>query len=323
MSGVAVRAGSAGGAAVVAAAAARCHRDGGESDRCDQCSKSESHVVSSPWGLGRLRTISERRSSRNIARASASLLHFLKYAVLEMSTEPLLNRPCGGHFENILEAIGNTPLVELPPPDAEARGPPLGQARGPQPDRLRQGPRRQVHDRRRRGARRDRAGPHAPRADLGQHRHLAGDDLPAQGLSAEGGDARQRDRGADPAAADVRRRDRLLGGRQGLERRGGARAGDGRGRRLVLHALPVRERGQPARPLRGHRAGDPRRARRGDRLRRRPRHRRDADGQRATVQGARPRDEDRRRRADAGRAGPGAALARGRLHPADHRPQPA
>ncbi len=28
--------------------------------------------------------------------------------------EPLLNRPCGGHFENILEAIGNTPLVELP-----------------------------------------------------------------------------------------------------------------------------------------------------------------------------------------------------------------
>jgi [CysO sulfur-carrier protein]-thiocarboxylate-dependent cysteine synthase len=28
--------------------------------------------------------------------------------------EPLLNRPCGGHFENVLEAIGNTPLVELP-----------------------------------------------------------------------------------------------------------------------------------------------------------------------------------------------------------------
>ena len=31
-----------------------------------------------------------------------------------MATEPLLNRPCGGHFENVLEAIGNTPLVELP-----------------------------------------------------------------------------------------------------------------------------------------------------------------------------------------------------------------
>src|SRR5215207_11582994 len=30
-----------------------------------------------------------------------------------MATERLLNRPCGGHFENVLEAIGNTPLVEL------------------------------------------------------------------------------------------------------------------------------------------------------------------------------------------------------------------
>src|SRR3954466_8404414 len=31
-----------------------------------------------------------------------------------MSTEPLLNRPCGGPSENVLEAIGNPPLVELP-----------------------------------------------------------------------------------------------------------------------------------------------------------------------------------------------------------------
>ena len=28
--------------------------------------------------------------------------------------DPTLNRPCGGHFQNVLEAIGNTPLVELP-----------------------------------------------------------------------------------------------------------------------------------------------------------------------------------------------------------------
>jgi cysteine synthase len=28
--------------------------------------------------------------------------------------DPLLNRPCGGRFENVLESIGNTPLVELP-----------------------------------------------------------------------------------------------------------------------------------------------------------------------------------------------------------------
>ena len=26
----------------------------------------------------------------------------------------LLNRPCGGRFANIVESIGNTPLVELP-----------------------------------------------------------------------------------------------------------------------------------------------------------------------------------------------------------------
>jgi cysteine synthase B len=28
--------------------------------------------------------------------------------------EPLLNRPCGGRFQNVIESIGNTPLVELP-----------------------------------------------------------------------------------------------------------------------------------------------------------------------------------------------------------------
>jgi cysteine synthase len=31
-----------------------------------------------------------------------------------MPEAELLNRPCGGRFENVLEAIGNTPLVELP-----------------------------------------------------------------------------------------------------------------------------------------------------------------------------------------------------------------
>ena len=57
------------------------------------------------------------------------------------------------------------------------------------------------------------------------------------------------------------------------------------------------------------------------RVRRRPRHRRHADGQRPPPQGgARRRGQDRRRRADAGRAGAGPALARRRLHPADHRP---
>ena len=31
-----------------------------------------------------------------------------------MTVGDLLNRPCGGRFENVLESIGNTPLVELP-----------------------------------------------------------------------------------------------------------------------------------------------------------------------------------------------------------------
>ena len=31
-----------------------------------------------------------------------------------MLEDSLLNRPCGGRFSNLLEAIGYTPLVELP-----------------------------------------------------------------------------------------------------------------------------------------------------------------------------------------------------------------
>ena len=40
-------------------------------------------------------------------------------------------------------------------------------------------------------------------------------------------------------------------------------------RPLLLHALPVRQPGEPERPLQRHGAGDPRRARRGRRVRRR------------------------------------------------------
>src|ERR671910_1628737 len=31
-----------------------------------------------------------------------------------MLEDNLLNRPCGGRFSNVVESIGNTPLVELP-----------------------------------------------------------------------------------------------------------------------------------------------------------------------------------------------------------------
>ena len=62
---------------------------------------------------------------------------------------------------------------------------------------------------------------------------------------------------------DVRRRDRLLRGRQGLQRRRRAGARHGREGRVVLHALPVRQPGQPDRALQRDRARDPRGARRG------------------------------------------------------------
>ena len=31
-----------------------------------------------------------------------------------MGREQILNKPCGGRFGNVVESIGNTPLVELP-----------------------------------------------------------------------------------------------------------------------------------------------------------------------------------------------------------------
>ena len=68
-------------------------------------------LVSSPsWGFGYV----AHPIQASLGNILLRLLHFLKYADAQMSTEPLLNRPCGGHFENVLEAIGNTPLVELP-----------------------------------------------------------------------------------------------------------------------------------------------------------------------------------------------------------------
>ena len=147
--------------------------------------------------------------------------------------EPTLNRPCGGRYGNVDRGGRQHAAGRAAAALAEARRADLRQARGPQPDRLGQGPGREGDDRGRRGRGRDRARPDDPRADLGQHRDRAGDDLPAQGLSVQGRDARQRHRGAHAAAAHVRRRDRLLRGRQGLERRGRAGARDGRGRRLA------------------------------------------------------------------------------------------
>ena len=108
-------------------------------------------------------------------------------------------------------------------------------------------------------------------------------------------------------------------GAEGLERRGAARAGDRGARRPLRDALPVRERGEPARALRGHRRRDRARPAPRRRARRGPRHRRHADGHRRAPARGVPRRAGRRRRAAARRSGDGPALARGRLRAADPR----
>ena len=80
----------------------------------------------------------------------------------------------------------------------------------------------------------------------------------------------------------------------GLERRRPPRARARRARPALLHAVPVRERGEPARALRGHRRGDRRGARPRRRARRRARHRRDADGHRRAAARERSRTSSSR-----------------------------
>ncbi len=163
----------------------------------------------------------------------------------EVMAQELRNRPCGGRYGDIVQSIGNTPLVELKPPLTEAGRAPLGQARVCQPHGVGEGPCRSRADRGRRGEGRDPPRPDDPRADFGQHRHLARDDLLAQGLQAQGRHAGQRDARADAAAADVRRGDRLLARPPGSNGAGRAGAEDGRRGLVVLHAVPVRQPGQP------------------------------------------------------------------------------
>jgi cysteine synthase B len=71
---------------------------------------------------------------------------------------PLENRPCGGRYGDLVQAIGNTPLVELQAPVAEAGRAHLGQARVAQPDGLGEGSRGAGDDRGRRGEGADRPG---------------------------------------------------------------------------------------------------------------------------------------------------------------------
>ena len=121
-------------------------------------------------------------------------------------------------FDSLLDSVGGTPLVGLPRLSPSPGRPALGQARGPQPDRLDQGPRRRSRWSRRPRTTAAAPGLHDPRADQRQHRHLAGDGGQAQGLPAGLRDAGEHLGRAPPAAAHVGRRDRLLARRRRLQR---------------------------------------------------------------------------------------------------------
>ena len=116
-----------------------------------------------------------------------------------------------------------------------------------------------------------------------------------------------------PAARDLRRRDHAVARRGGQQRRDPPGRED-RGRRPELRVpVPVRQPGEPARALRGHRSRDLARLPRGRRVRRRPRHERHAHGRRPVPEGAEARGAGRRGRAAGGRARAGPAQPRRRV----------
>ena len=172
-------------------------------------------------------------------------------------------------MESILDLIGNTPLVGVHALQPEPRRPDLRQARGPEPGRFVEGPHRAEDDRARRARRRAPAGRHDPRAVVGQHRDRPRARGEAARLPPPRRDARERQRRAPPAARDLRRRDHAEPGEEGSNgaiRRAQQIVADEPELRLPL---PVRQPGQPARALRGHRPRDLARLPRGRRVRRR------------------------------------------------------
>ena len=161
--------------------------------------------------------------------------------------EQLLNRPCGGRFGNVVESIGNTPLVELPrlSPKPEVRIYAKLEGRNPT------------------GSVKDRVAKSMIEAAEAEGAIEPGQTIlePTSGNTGIALAMICRRKGyplkvvmPDNVTEERTQLLRMYGaeivyseGAEGLQRRGRGGARDGRGPRL-LHALPVRQRGQPAAP---------------------------------------------------------------------------
>ena len=120
-------------------------------------------------------------------------------------------RPRGAmRFDSLLDSLGGTPAGRAAAAVPRGRRTPVGEAGGPQPDRLGQGPARVLDDRQGGEGRAADAGLHDPGAHLRQHRHLAGHGRPAARLQDDLRDAGEHLGRAPPAAADVGRADHPL-----------------------------------------------------------------------------------------------------------------
>ena len=179
-----------------------------------------------------------------------------------MPRDELLNRPCGGRFGNVVESIGNTPLVELPrlSPKPEVRI--YAKLEGHNPT----------------GSVKDRVAKSMIEAAEAEGAIEPGQTI-LEPTSGNTGIALAMICRRKGYPLKVVMPDNVTEERTQLLRMYGAEIVYSEGAKgsngavevalemaagpELLHALPVRQRGQPAGPLQRHRGRDPRRARRG------------------------------------------------------------
>ena len=206
-----------------------------------------------------------------------------------MLEEPLLNRPCGGRFQNVLESIGNTPLVELPRLSPKPGVRIWAKLEGHNPT----------------GSVKDRVAK-AMIEDAEERGAIAPGQTILEPTSGNTGISLAMICRRKGYPLKVVMPDNVTEERTQLLHMYGAEIVYSEGAKgsngAVELALEMAEddasyympyqygnEANPRRALRGHRARDPRGARRGRRLRRRARHRRNPDGERPPPQGARSR----------------------------------